>query len=145
MAAVRICLSILLVLGIAHICLADENTSINISRDADGQLTEDSLKNVELLEGMARRQGYVVLWLTATVPFNPNEEELLPSQIVSRDNQVRYELDEVLTPLIADGLVWSDPKRPDVEGPGVSVWASSKGLASLVSDTRIRNIIYSEE
>ena len=140
----RICLAIVFILGFAETNAENEHGNINIYRSADGQLTPDSLKNAELLENKAESQGYVILWLTANVPFNPNDDELSPTQAAAQDIQVREKFREILQPLIVAGLVWHDPARPNVEGPGCLVRANASGLARLVNDTRLRHIDGSE-
>ena len=140
MSTLKVCLTMLLVFGVAEAQEILNHKNVDVYRSADGQLTAESLKNVAQLREKAARQGYVTLWLTANVPFNPDTDELSDQQIAEQNQQVRNKFSEILQPLVEAGKVWHEPERPDVEGPGCLVRANASGLARLVRDTRLLNI-----
>jgi len=133
----KVCLTAILVIGVAQ---AQEHPKIDVYRDQDGQLTAEAVDNLELLKAEANLQGYVTLWLTANVPYNPETDAMSPRQIAKQNQSVRQELHKVLQPLVAAGLVWYVPERPRVEGPGRLVRANVVGLMRLVEDHRLLNI-----
>ena len=140
MYTLKICLTILLIFGVAEANEGDTDTNVGVYRGADGQLTAQSQINVAQLRLKAARQGYVTLWLTANVPFNPDTDILSDQQIAEQNQEVRNKFSEILQPLVDAGKVWHAAERPNVEGPGCLVRANASGLARLVRDTRLLNI-----
>lgn len=144
MHSIKICLSILLFLGLADATEVDNHGNVDIHRDANGRLTPDSLENVKYLVRKAQREGYVALWLTADLPYNPNIDELSMREIRQQDRNVWRLFETILQPLVNDGIVWSVPERPNTEGPGCLVHANARGVTKLVRDTRLRHIHLNE-
>ncbi len=140
MHTLKVCLTMLLIFGVAEAQEIINHKSVDVYRSADGQLTAESLKNVAQLREKAARQGYVTLWLTANVPFNPDTDELSDQQIAKQNQKVRNIFSEILQPLVDAGKVWHAAERPNVEGPGCLVRANASGLARPVRDTRLLHI-----
>lgn len=140
----KVCLTLILIVAVAQ--AQDEtppdvgywgHSTIAVYRE-NGQLTSEALQNVELLKTQANLQGYVTLWLTANVPYNPDTMSV--RQIAKQNQAVRRTLREVLQPLVAAGLVWYVPERPRIEGPGRLIQANVTGLMRLVEDDRLLHI-----
>ena len=139
-----ICL--IVVFAVANAIAQDvhELHGIDVYRDATGELTEESVVNLKQLEARAIKQGYVTLWLTANVPYEPDESKLSDSQRKQQDAAVQTQFDKVLRPLIDAQAVWLVDKRSNVEGPSQMVQANINGLVALAHDVRILNI-YADE
>lgn len=133
-------ITLLAVLGLGQANESDTHANVAIYRGTDGQLTRDSLETAQQLQDKAKIRGYVTLWLTLNVPYNPNTHELSAQQIAEQNQKVRSKFSEILQPLINAGVVWHAAERPNVEGPGCLVRANATGLSSLVQDERLLHI-----
>lgn len=114
--------------------------SIDIYRTESGQVSNTVLEGLEILETRARQYGYVTLWLTANVLYEPDLNLISDGEAAKQDREVRKVLDKVLKPLIREGSVWVASERPGVEGPGQLVHATAEGVAALVHESEIIHI-----
>ena len=137
-------LVVVLLVGFFPAYAEPPHETLNIFRTIDGRLTPESIENAERLQAVVARRGQISLWLTTRVPFNTNEDELSPKQASAQQKRVNREFRKILQPAIAKGVVWRDPARPNVEGPGCSVVATADGLAYLIEDSRLLNISWTQ-
>lgn len=99
-----------------------------VYRDASGNLTKESKKFAQGMVKKAKRRGYITLWLTANVPFNPDKAQLTVQEMDDQDQRVAEMFGELLQPLVDVGAVWHPTDGPKIEGPGCLVRANASGV-----------------
>lgn len=111
-----------------------------VYRDAQGELTKASEKFAKKMEKKASKVGYITLWLTANIEFNPYMDELTDQEIAEQEQLVQESLNAVLQPLVDVGSVWHPDAGRYIRGPGCLIRANAVGVAQLVQDSRILHI-----
>ena len=120
---------------------SNEPFSVVVYRGSDGKLTYDSRKFAKQIISVAKERGYVTLWISANVDFDPRFEELSSEQIEAQADAVRASFDATLAPLIAANEVWHPPSGPQIQGPGCLVRATASGAKKLIRSEEILHIL----
>ena len=123
---------------------ADEDQgqgNLSVYRGSSGELTKNSVENAKSMRRIARKKGYVTLFVTVDVEFEPYLDGLTATEIVAQQTRATAKLTEVLAPLVDAGVVWHGRTGPLVQGPGCLIRANAKGVARLVRDRRVLHIV----
>jgi len=134
--AYLICLSLL-----PAISGAQDGDPIIFYRDGNGEVNRASQADAKVMARIARRQGYINLFLTSDFPFNLNFDEMTPDEIEDQNNRAADYLADTLSAAIASGLVWHPPEGETVYGPGCKVQAAPTGLRVLLRDERFVQVV----
>lgn len=116
--------------------------TLNVHRDGTGEFTQRSEENITRLFEAIVESGPIHLWITSGVPFD-SSSDLSAGERAAQRQRVEQNFYLVLGPAVADGILFYDPDRPNVEGPGRSVVVGADGFAFLIAEPRILNISYS--
>ena len=131
-----ICVSIL-----PAVSVAQSPDPIVFYRDGNGDVNSASMADARVMARIARRQGYVTLFVTSDFPFNLNFDELTQEEIEDQNNRAADYMAETLAEAIASGHVWLPPEGQNVFGPGCRVQATPAGLRALLRDERLVQVV----
>lgn len=119
-----------------------EQAPLTIYRDMYGELTPESKAVIKDFQRLARRQGYITLWLTLDYEINLYLDEATQQDEVAAQNAtIRKSFEEILTPLEVKNRVWYPIAGPYYRGPGTLIRANVAGLNRLVRDDRLLQIV----
>ena len=138
-----VCLALAIAMVFAAETHGDTRTEampLTVYHDSAGRLTETSKRNARKMRRIATRQGYIALWVTANVEFDPNVDSLSENERATQQAAAKSLLMEVLDPLVAEGSVWHPTAGPYIQGPGCIIRANAAGVTRLVRDRRILHI-----
>ena len=115
--------------------------TLAVYHEADGKLTKSSKNNAATMRRIAAKRGYITLWVTANVDFDPNIDDLSEAERVSQQRAATEKLMDVLQPLVDADKVWHPSAGPYIQGPGCIIRATAAGVSRLVRDSRILHMV----
>ena len=104
-----------------------------VYRDAQGQLTRDSIQAAQKMRRKAARDGYITLWLL--IDSNQAGEPAVSNDEYNRACQ------EILQPLVARALVSHPSGGPRNTGPVCLIRATTAGVSALLRNERVHQIM----
>lgn len=105
-----------------------------VYRAADGQLPPESRQNARKMQQKAARDGYITLWLLLDSEIDGQSGPLT-------DEEYGLACVEMLQPLVDRLVVWHPTNGPSNSGPVCLIRASAAGVAMLVRDERLHQIM----
>lgn len=123
------------------ISCAQDADPIIFYRDGNGDVNDDSRADAKVMAHIARRQGYVNLFVTSDFQFNLNFDEMTPEEIDDQNNRAADYMADILAEAIASGHVWLPLEGQNVFGPGCRVHATPTGLNALLRDRRLVQVV----
>lgn len=123
------------------ISCAQDTDPIIFYRHGNGDVNKDSKADARVMARIARRQGYVNLFVTSDFQFNLNFDEMTPEEIEDQNNRAADYMADTLAEVIASGHVWLPPEGQNVFGPGCRVQATPTGLSRLLRDERLVQVV----
>lgn len=127
---------------LASLSVHAETTGLVVYRDATGELTQQSRKNLSDLIKVATREGPIAVWVVFDIPFEGNPDLRTPDVIESEAASKRAAFSEHVSPLIAQGLAVELDSGVAMldEAPGAMLRVTANGLRRLSRDPGIKHI-----
>ncbi len=119
---------------------AVEYEDIVIFRGLDGNLTEESLRNLEVLKQEARGRGSVKIWIMLDIEYEFDADKRTAAVKLSEATNKSSMLSSVIQP--SKGMELQPVPRGLDEAPGAMVIVTERGLGALARDARVKHITY---
>ncbi|MDJ0709585.1 MAG: hypothetical protein QNJ14_04300 [Woeseiaceae bacterium] len=119
----------------------DAHISLIVSREAGGSINKESKESLRTLAQMARKNGYMRVWVTLDIPYDPFLAERSEQGAAVQQERLDGLFDQVLNPMLADGEVQYENGKREYRGPSLLLKVTRRGLFRLVDDRRVGQLV----
>ena len=131
----------IVILILSGTIFAQDEASLMVSRDSEGALDAESRIALTTLTNMAARSGYVRVWITLDMPYDPFLAEKSEEAAALQHDQIELSFGEVIGPMLNTGQIRYVNDDPKYSGPSLLLLATPSGLHKLIGDQRVGQMV----